>query len=133
MAHLERFLNARDDGISWLVCAALAHVQFETIHPFLNGNGRGGLLLITLLLCDAGVLREPLLYLSLHLKRNRERYYELLDLVQGEGDWEAWLEFFVNASGVVEAAQGAVDTAGRLSELLARDRSRIEAVTGRRA
>jgi len=131
MADLERFLNARDSGVPWLVRAALAHVQFETIHPFLDGNGRVGRLLITLLLCDAGVLREPLLYLSLYLKRNRDRYYALLDLVRREGNWEVWLEFF--ASGVVEAAQGAVDTAGRLSELFALDRSRIEGATGRRA
>jgi Fic family protein len=131
MADLELFLNARDDGVPWLVRAALAHVQFETIHPFLDGNGRVGRMLITLLLCDAGVLREPLLYLSLYLKRNRARYYELLGLVRREGDWEAWLEFF--AYGVVEAAQGAVDTAARLTELFALDRSRIEGETGRRA
>ena len=131
MADLEAFLHDRDGGVPWLVRAALAHVQFETIHPFLDGNGRVGRLLITLLLCDAGVLREPLLYLSLYLKRHRARYYELLDLVRRDGDWEAWLEFF--ASGVAEAAQGAVDTAGRLSELFAFDRSRIESVTGRRA
>ena len=131
MADLEAFLNARDGGLPWLVRAALAHVQFETVHPFLDGNGRVGRLLITLLLCDAGVLREPLLYLSLYLKRHRPRYYELLDLVRHEGDWEAWLEFF--AGGVVEAAQGAVDTAVRLSELFALDRSRIESATGRRA
>ncbi|TVR92469.1 MAG: Fic family protein [Trueperaceae bacterium] len=131
MAQLETFLNARDDGLPWLVRAALAHVQFETIHPFLDGNGRVGRLLITLLLCDAGVLREPLLYLSLFLKRNRARYDELLDLVRAEGDWEAWLEFFAN--GVEEAAQGAVDTAVRLSELFASDRTRIEGATGRRA
>ena len=131
MTDLERFLNARDDAIPWLVRAALAHVQFETIHPFLDGNGRVGRLLITLLLCDAGVLSEPLLYLSLYFKRYRGRYYELLDLVRSEGDWEAWLEFFTN--GVVEAAQGAVDTAMQLTELFASDRSRIEGATGRRA
>ncbi len=131
MADLETFLNARDDGVPWLARAALAHVQLETIHPFLDGNGRVGRLLITLLLCDAGVLREPLLYLSLYLKRHRARYYELLDLVRNEGDWEAWLEFF--AAGVVEAAEGAVATAIRLSELFALDRARIEGATGRRA
>ena len=131
MADLERFLNARDSGVPWLVRAALAHVQFETIHPFLDGNGRVGRLLMTLLLCDAGVLREPLLYLSLYLEHNRDRYDALLDLVRREGDWEVWLEFFAN--GVFESAKGAVDTAGRLSELFALDRSRIEGATGRRA
>ena len=75
--------------------AGLAHVQFETIHPFLDGNGRVGRLLITFLLCHAGVLREPLLYLSLYLKQNRATYYELLDRVRRDGDWEAWLAFFL--------------------------------------
>ncbi len=106
-------------------------MQFETIHPFLESNGRVGRLLITLLPCDVGVLREPLLYLSRYFKRHRARYDELLDLVRREGDWEAWLEFI--AEGVVEAAKGAVDTAVRLSELFALDRSRIEGATGRRA
>ncbi len=131
MADLERFLHARDDGVPLLARAARAHVQLETIHPFLDGNGRVGRLLITLLLCDAGVLREPMLYLSLYLKRHRARYYELLDLVRLEGDWEAWLEFF--AEGVLEAAQSAVDTAVRLTELFAADRARIEVEAGRRA
>ena len=131
MADLELFLNARDDGLPLLARAALAHVQLETIHPFLDGNGRIGRLMITLLLCDAGVLREPMLYLSLYLKRHRARYYELLELVRREGDWEAWLEFFVE--GVLEAAQSAVATAARLTELFTADRVRIEAAAGRRA
>src|SRR5437899_2174393 len=84
------FLHAEDDGLPVLVRAGLAHVQFETIHPFLDGNGRVGRLLISFLLCHAGVLREPLLYLSLFLKENRATYYELLDRVRREGDWEAW-------------------------------------------
>ena len=95
MAALERFLHAEGDGLPVLVRAGLAHVQFETIHPFLDGNGRVGRLLITLLLCHAGVLREPLLYLSLYFKQNRTAYYELLDRVRREGDWEAWLAFFL--------------------------------------
>lgn len=131
MADLERFLNARDDGMPLLARAALAHVQLETIHPFLPGNGRVGRLMITLLLCDAGALREPMLYLSLYLKRHRARYYALLDLVRREGDWEAWLEFFVE--GVLEAARSAVATAVRLTELFAAHRTRIEAAAGRRA
>lgn len=96
MTELERFLHARDDGLPILLRAGLAHVQFETIHPFLDGNGRVGRLLITLLLCHAGVLRQPLLYLSLYLKQNRSAYYELLDHVRRTGDWEAWLMFFLD-------------------------------------
>jgi len=95
MEALEHFLNAEDDGLPVLVRAELAHVQFETIHPFLDGNGRVGRLLITFLLCHAGVLREPLLYLSLYLKQNRAAYYELLDRVRRTGDWEMWLAFFL--------------------------------------
>lgn len=130
MAALERFLHATDDGLPVLVRAGLAHVQFETIHPFLDGNGRVGRLLITFLLCHAGVLREPLLYLSLYLKHNRATYYELLDRVRRDGDWEVWLAFFLE--GVKLAAEGAVATAERLSEMFRTDRSRVEG-SGRRA
>ena len=105
MAGLERFIHATDDGLPVLVKAALAHVQFETIHPFLDGNGRLGRLLITLMLCDAGLLREPLLYLSLYFKRNRSTYYQLLNDIRHTGDWEAWLRFFLEGVGeVAEAA-----------------------------
>lgn len=124
MAALERFLHAEDDGLPVLARPGLAHVQFETIHPFLDGNGRVGRLLITFLLCHAGVLREPLLYLSLYLKQNRAAYYELLDRVRREGDWEAWLAFFFE--GVRLTAEGAVSTAQRLAEMFRVDRSRIE-------
>ena len=130
MTALERFLHADDDGIPVLVRAALSHVQFETIHPFLDGNGRVGRLLVTLLLCDAGVLRQPLLYLSLYLKQNRQAYYDLLDRVRREGDWEAWLAFFLE--GVKVTAEGAVATAQRLVEMFRADRARIE-MLGRRA
>jgi Fic family protein len=130
MAALERFLHAESDGLPVLVRAGLAHVQFETIHPFLDGNGRVGRLLITFLLCHAGVLREPLLYLSLHFKQNRATYYELLDRVRRDGDWEAWLAFFLD--GVRSTAEGAVATAQRLSAMFQADRRRIEP-TGRRA
>ncbi len=129
MAALERFLHA-EDGLPILVRAGLSHVQFETIHPFLDGNGRVGRLLITFLLCHAGVLREPLLYLSLHFKQHRAMYYELLDLVRGEGDWEAWLAFFLD--GVRETADGAAATARRLAAMFQDDRRRIEPA-GRRA
>jgi Fic family protein len=130
MAALERFLHADDDGLPALIRAGLAHVQFETIHPFLDGNGRVGRLLITFLLCHAGVLREPLLYLSLHFKKHRPTYYELLDRVRRDGDWEAWLEFFLE--GVRVTAEGAVTTAQRLAAIFKEDRRRIE-TTGRRA
>src|SRR5262245_60530137 len=130
MTALERFLHDDADGLSVIVRAGLAHVQFETIHPFLDGNGRVGRLLITFLLCHAGVLREPLLYLSLHLKQHRATYYELLDRVRREGDWEAWLAFFLQ--GVKQVAEGALATADRLAEMFRTDRSKVEA-KGRRA
>jgi Fic family protein len=130
MAALERFLHDEADGLPVLIWAGLAHVQFETIHPFRDGNGRVGRLLITFLLCHAGVLREPLLYLSLYFKENRARYYELLDRVRRTGDWETWLDFFLE--GVRQTAEGAVSTAQRLVETFRRDRERIEA-SGRRA
>jgi Fic family protein len=129
MAALERFLHA-EDGLPVLARAGLAHVQFETIHPFLDGNGRVGRLLITFLLCHVGVLREPLLYLSLHFKQHRSTYYELLDRVRREGDWEGWLVFFLE--GVRDTADGAVATARRLAAMFQDDRRQIEPA-GRRA
>ena len=130
MAALERFLHAEGDGLPVLLRAGLAHVQFETIHPFLDGNGRVGRQMITFLLCHAGVLHEPLLYLSLYLKQNRSVYYELLDRVRRDGDWEAWLTFYLE--GVKQVAEGAVSTAERLGEVFRTDRSKIEE-SGRRA
>ena len=123
MGALEGFLHDRTERTSTLVKAALAHVQFETIHPFLDGNGRLGRMLITLLLVADGVLQEPLLYLSLYFKTHRTSYYELLQRVRTEGDWEAWLSFFLK--GVKETAEGAVATAQRLSRLFKEDRDRI--------
>ena len=130
MGALEKFLHADDDSLTVIVRAGLAHVQFETIHPFLDGNGRVGRLLITLLLCERGVLREPLLYLSLYLKQHRDLYYQLLDRVRRTGDWEAWLAFFLE--GVRDTATGAVSTAQQLVELFSSDRAQIEQ-RGRRA
>ena len=130
MAGLERFIHADNDQLPVLVKAGLAHVQFETIHPFLDGNGRMGRLLITLMLCDAGLLREPLLYLSLYFKRNRSAYYQHLNDTRQAGDWEAWLRFFLG--GVREVAEGAVATARSASETIRDDRSRI-GHQGRRA
>lgn len=130
MAALERFIHATDDGLPILVKAGLAHAQFETIHPFLDGNGRLGRLLITLLLCDGGLLREPLLYLSLYFKRNRGTYYQLLNDTRRTGDWEAWLRFFLE--GVREVAEAAVATARSASETIRQDRLQIGR-QGRRA
>ena len=131
MTAFERFLHAEEDGLSVLLRVGLAHVQFETIHPFLDGNGRVGRLLVTLLLCHAGVLSQPLLYLSLYFKQNRSVYYEMLDHVRRTGDWEAWLTFFLE--GVRVTAEGAVSTAQRLSRMFQDDRNRIQAAGGRRA
>ncbi|MDD3925981.1 MAG: Fic family protein [bacterium] len=123
MGTLELFLHDRPVRTSPLLKAALSHVQFETIHPFSDGNGRLGRLLITLLLCSEKILREPMLYLSLYFKSHRQRYYHLLDQVRLNGDWEAWLEFFAEA--VEQTAEQAADTAQRLVKLAAEDRERI--------
>lgn len=123
MADLERFLHAQHSGLATLVRAGLAHVQFETIHPFLDGNGRVGRLLITFLLCHEGMLQEPLLYLSLYFKEYRQEYYTLLDSVRRNGDWEAWLAFFLE--GVKQTADGAVATARRLVALFQQDQDAI--------
>jgi Fic family protein len=120
---LEKFFHDEPVKIRPLLKAALAHVQFETIHPFLDGNGRLGRLLITFLLCAEGVLRQPLLYLSLHFKRHRDEYYRLLQDVRVNGEWEAWLRFFLH--GVIETSENATQTARRLLELFERDRARI--------
>jgi Fic family protein len=120
----------RTTACRWLVRAGLAHVQFETIHPFLDGNGRVGRLLITFLFCHAGLLPEPLLHLSLYLKQNRATYYALLDRVRREGDWEAWLAFFLD--GVRETAEGAVSIAQRLATMFQDHRRQVEPA-GRRA
>ena len=124
MADLERFLHDQPARTPTLIKAALVHVQFETIHPFLDGNGRVGRLLIPMLLSIEGMLREPLLYLSLYFKQNRARYYELLDRVRTEGEWEEWVMFF--ATGVEETATAAVTTAHRLLEISQGDRGRVQ-------
>ncbi|MEQ1740984.1 MAG: Fic family protein [Candidatus Nitrotoga sp.] len=130
MAALEQFINQPADATPVLIKAALAHVQFETIHPFLDGNGRLGRLLIALLLHQGGLLTQPLLYLSLYFKQHRPLYYELLDRVRTDGDWEAWVDFFLE--GVAQTAQGAVQTAQRLIELFQQDSQHIQ-TTGRGA
>ena len=128
MAALERFLHGENNPYPALVKAALAHVQFETIHPFLDGNGRIGRLLIAFILHHDGALSQPLLYLSLFFKQHRSEYYRLLDLVRVEGDWEAWLDFFLE--GVEHIANNAVDTAKRLLSLFDDDEQRIRKARG---
>jgi len=120
--NLEKYLH--NETVSTLLKAAICHVQFETIHPFLDGNGRLGRLLITLILMVEGVLTVPGLYLSLHFKKNRPEYYRLLQEVREHGAWEAWLEFFL--TGVVESAQQGIETARKILNLFEEDRAKVE-------
>lgn len=124
LSDFERFLHDETLPYPTLVRAALAHVQFETIHPFLDGNGRIGRLLIAFILHHEGVLQRPLLYLSLYFKQHRREYYRLLDVVRFEGDWEAWLDFFLE--GVIQTARNAVTTAQRLVMLFKEDTQKIQ-------
>ena len=122
MAQLEKWLHS-DDALPPLVKAGLAHVQFETIHPFLDGNGRIGRLLVTLLLEHWGLLKSPMLYLSLALKRRQQQYYAHLTAVRDGGDWEGWTAFYLEC--VREAADDGVRAAERLFALLGKDRARL--------
>ena len=121
MSSLEKFLH--NEPTPTLIKAGFAHVQFETIHPFLDGNGRIGRLLITLLLCAEGALSEPILYLSLYFKHRRDEYYERLGKVRTEGDWEGWLQFFL--TGIMETAEQAAATAQRIVALFDKDAQKI--------
>jgi len=123
---LEKFLHDDPVKTPTLIKAALIHVQFESIHPFLDGNGRVGRLLITLLLCSEGAMTEPLLYLSLYLKTNREAYYDLLQRMRDTGDWEEWLRFFLE--GVRETAEAGARTTRTILQLFAEDRARVETI-----
>ena len=125
LGDLERFLHDDSAAIPPLVKAGYLHVQFESIHPFLDGNGRLGRLLIALFLVEKKVLHEPLLYLSLYLKTHREDYYRLLQDVRLRGDWETWTEFFL--TGVAETANNAYESAMRIVALFRADRERIAA------
>jgi len=129
-AELERFINDIPEQTDPLIKAALTHVQFETIHPFVDGNGRIGRLLIPLILVEAKVLKDPLLYLSVFFKKHRQTYYERLDQVRLTGDWESWLLFFVDA--VAETANQAVETAQQLNALRKNDKAHL-AELGRQA
>lgn len=126
LSDLEKFLNDQPIRHSALIKAALSHVQFETIHPYLDGNGRLGRLMIPLILVHEGVLREPLLYLSLYFKTYRSNYYEMLQRVREHGDWEEWLWFF--ATAVRYSATQAVNTAKALNALGEADRERIRSL-----
>ena len=124
MGSLELFLHSDSPDMPVLIKAGLAHVQFETIHPFLDGNGRLGRLLITFLLCAHNAIREPILYLSLYLKTHRTAYYELLERVRTKGEWEVWLDFFL--TGVKETADQAAEAARRIVALFEEHQKKIE-------
>ncbi len=124
MGALEKFIHEKNLHMQVLVKAALVHVQFETIHPFLDGNGRVGRLLITLFLCAEGILQEPMLYLSLYFKQHREIYYDLLERVRTDGDWESWLHFFL--TGLYETATQAAQTSKNILELFQNDQRSVE-------
>lgn len=125
----ERFMHDDRSRLPALIKAGLLHVQFETIHPFLDGNGRIGRLLVTLYLCMNGVLRKPLLYLSLYLKAHRREYYRLLQEVREHGNWEAWLDFFL--TGVADTANQAFGAATQIVDLFKEDREKITSKSDR--
>ncbi|MGI6295545.1 MAG: Fic family protein [Armatimonadota bacterium] len=126
MGQLEKFINDKPERTPALVKAALAHVQFETIHAFLDGNGRLGRLLITLILLKEKAIENPLLYLSLYFKSNRDEYYALLNKTRTTGDWEAWLRFFLE--GVKTTSKQAFVTAKQIRKTFEEDRCRIQAL-----
>jgi Fic family protein len=130
LGDLERFLHEKDD-LPVLVKVGLAHAQFETIHPFLDGNGRVGRLLITFLLCERGLLSKPVLYLSYYFKRHRQEYYDRLQAIRDAGDWEGWLIFFLR--GISEISVQAADTSRRILDIRERRRQQITESFGRAA
>lgn len=126
MGALENFLHDKPDRTPALIKAGLAHAQFETIHPFLDGNGRIGRLLITFILCAEGVISQPLLYLSLYFKQHRETYYDLLQRIRTEGRWEEWLLFYL--TGIEEVSRQATDTAKKLTTMFEEHRQKIQQI-----
>ena len=130
LGELELFIHDEHSLLPLLIRIALVHVQFETIHPFLDGNGRLGRLLITFMLCHAGAFQAPLLYLSLYLKQHRARYYELLQAVREEGAWMEWLTFFLDGASV--ASEASSDTIRRMLALFSDGRNRVQTL-GRHA
>lgn len=123
MSCLEKFIHEDESGLPLLVKAGLIHAQFESIHPFLDGNGRLGRLLITFMLCAEGVLQEPVLYLSLYFKKHRRLYYDRLNGTREQDGWTAWLDFFLQ--GVRDTAMQAARTAGEIDKLFQADASKI--------
>src|SRR5690242_14862221 len=123
LTNLEQYLH---EPVTPVVKAALAHVQFETIHPFLDGNGRVGRLLITLLLCHDNVLHKPLLYPSLYFKQHRQQYYAELNAVRTEGDYERWIDFFAEA--IRHSAEVAIETGRRVTQAFREDRTQLRGV-----
>lgn len=126
LGNLEHFLHPNEPAMPLLIRAALAHVQFESIHPFLDGNGRLGRLLITLLLMNERAISDPLLYLSLYFKQHRDLYYQLLQRVRNESDWLSWIRFFLD--GVRETANEATSTARKITSLFESDRARTQGI-----
>ncbi len=124
LGNMELYMHDHYGKVPTLLKAAITHVQFETIHPFLDGNGRLGRLLITLLLCAEGMLQEPVLYLSLYLKKHRSRYYDLLNQVRTKGVWEEWVIFFLE--GVIETANESLSSMKQIASLFAHDKKKIE-------
>jgi len=124
LTDFEKFLH--DDTLPLLIKAAIAHVQFESIHPFLDGNGRLGRLLIVLLICNNGMLDEPILYLSLYLKQNKQQYYDLLQEVRHNGAWETWIEFFLE--GIISTSKQTLDTIKKISTIFKNDLAKIESL-----
>lgn len=126
MGALEKFLHGDPVKVPALIKAGFVHAQFESIHPFLDGNGRLGRLLITFILCAEKALSEPLLYLSLYFKEHRKMYYEMLQRVRAEGDWEGWLDFFM--TGVESVALEAETTAKKLFSMFEEHRRKIQKI-----
>jgi Fic family protein len=121
IANLERYLHDAPDPL--LIRIGVAHAQFETIHPFLDGNGRVGRLMITLMLCGEEVLKQPLLYLSLYFKQNRDEYYERLQRIRTHGEWEEWLIFFLG--GIADVAREVTETTRKVVRMIEKDHQRV--------
>ncbi len=124
LGSFEKFLHDDSSKLPVLIKTGLAHIQFETIHPFLDGNGRLGRLLITLLLCEKGMIEAPILYLSLYLKQNRTLYYQLLQEVRLHGTWKTWLEFYLK--GIIQTANATIVTTQKINTLFAQDFEKIQ-------
>lgn len=123
MGNLEVFIHSKSINLPLLIKIAMIHLQFESIHPFLDGNGRLGRLLVTLLLCEKNLIKQPIFYLSYFFKRHRAEYYKLLQKVREENDWDKWIKFFLQ--GVIETSQDAFETAMRLTHLMKTDLEKI--------